>query len=99
MIIRYLAPIGRADRHLITNYIIVRLSSVSFKLIELKHSGLVHNMKWSDGSNIRVLTSGATGDMIITSSETKIKKYKQQQKRSNSLTALNYVKADLANTP
>jgi len=51
-IIRYLAPIGRADRHLITNYIIARLSSVSFKLIELKHSGLVHNMKWSDGSKV-----------------------------------------------
>ena len=51
-----MAPIGRADRHLITNYIIVRLSSVSFKLIELKHSGLVHNMKWSDGSKVWVLT-------------------------------------------
>jgi len=57
-IIRYLAPIGRADRHLITNYIIARLSSVSFKLIELKHSGLVHNMKWSDGSKVWVLTLG-----------------------------------------
>ena len=55
-IIRYLALVGRADRHLITNYIIARLSSVSFKLIELKHSGLVHNMKWSDGSNVCVLT-------------------------------------------
>jgi len=53
-----LAPIGRADRHLITNYIIARLSSVSFKLIELKHSGLVHNMKWSDGSKVWVLTLG-----------------------------------------
>ncbi len=37
--------------------------------------------------------------MIITSSETKSKKYKQRQKRSNGLTALNYVKADWANTP
>ena len=55
-IIRYLALVGRADRHLITNYIIARLSSVSFKLIELKHSGLVHNMKWSDGSKVQVLT-------------------------------------------
>jgi len=53
-----LAPTGRADRHLSTNYIIARLSSVSFKLIELKHSGLVHNMKWSDGSKTWVLTPG-----------------------------------------
>ncbi|MBA7607625.1 hypothetical protein ES703_14784 [subsurface metagenome] len=51
-----MASIGRADRHLITNYIIARLSSVSFKLIELKHSGLVHNIKWSDGSKVWVLT-------------------------------------------
>ena len=51
-IIRYLALVGRADRHLITNYIIARLSSVSFRLIELKHSGLVHNMKCSDGSKV-----------------------------------------------
>jgi len=56
-------------------------------------------MKWSDGSNVWVLTSEATGDMIITSSETKIKKYKQRQKRSNGLYPLNYLKADLANTP
>jgi len=37
--------------------------------------------------------------MIITSSETKSKKYKQRQKRSNGLYPLNYLKADLANTP
>ena len=55
-IIRYLALVGRADRHLIANYIIASPSSVSFKLTELKHSGLVHNMKWSDGSKARVLT-------------------------------------------
>ena len=57
-IIRYLALVGRADRHLIANYIIARLSSVSFKLIELKHSGLAHNIKWSDGSKTWVLTPG-----------------------------------------
>ena len=55
-IIRYLAVVGRADRHLIAKYIITSLSSVSFQLSELKHSGLVHNMKWSDGSNVWVLT-------------------------------------------
>jgi len=37
--------------------------------------------------------------MIITSSETKNKKYKQRQKRSNGLYPLNYLKADWANTP
>lgn len=84
-IIRYLALVGRADRHLITNYIIASLNSVSFKFIELKHSGLVHNMKCSDGSKVWGLTLGATGDMIITSSETKSKKYEQRQKRSNDL--------------
>lgn len=99
VIIRYLAPIGRADRHLITNYIIARFISVSFKLIELKHSGLVHNMKRSDGSKVLVLTPGATGDMIITNSEIKINKYKQQQKRSNGLINLDYLKADWASTP
>jgi len=51
-----LALVGRADRHLIANYIIVSLSSVSFKLSELKHSGLVHNIRWSDGSKVWVLT-------------------------------------------
>jgi len=55
-IIRYLSLVGRADRHLIANYIIASLSSVSFKLSELKHSGLMHNMKWSDGSKVWVLT-------------------------------------------
>ena len=37
--------------------------------------------------------------MIITSSETKSKKYKQRQKWSNGLYPLNYLKADWANTP
>ncbi len=37
--------------------------------------------------------------MIITSSETKNKKYKQRQKRSNGLYPLNYLEADWANTP
>jgi len=55
-IIRYLALVGRADRHLIASYIIARLTTVSTKLCELKHSGLVHNMKWSDGSKVWVLT-------------------------------------------
>ena len=51
-----MALVGRADRHLIANYIIASLSSVSFKLSELKHSGLVHNIRWSDGSKVWVLT-------------------------------------------
>ena len=56
MIIQYLALVGRADRHPIVNYIVASLSSVSFKLSELKHSGLVHNMKWSDGTRVWILT-------------------------------------------
>ena len=43
-VIRYLALVGRADRHLIASHIIASPSSVSFKLSELKHSGLVYNM-------------------------------------------------------
>ncbi len=37
--------------------------------------------------------------MIITSSETKSKKYKQRQKRGNVLAAINHLKANLSNTP
>ena len=55
-VIRYLALVGRADRHLIASHIIASPSSVSFKLTQLKHLGLVHNMKWSDGSKAWVLT-------------------------------------------
>ncbi len=50
-----MALAGRADRHLIANYIIASLSSVSFKLSELKHSGLVQNIKWNDGSKVWIL--------------------------------------------
>jgi len=55
-IIRYLALVGRADLHQIANYIVASLTTVSTRLTELKHSGLVHNMKWSDGSRVWVLT-------------------------------------------
>jgi len=55
-IIRYLALVGRADRHQIASHIIASPSSVSFKLTQLKHLGLVHNMEWSDGSKVWVLT-------------------------------------------
>lgn len=55
-IIRYLALIGRADRHQIAIYVGAKLTTVSTKLCELKNSGLVHNMKWSDGSKVWVLT-------------------------------------------
>ena len=68
-IIRYLAHVSRATRRQIAEQIKASPSSVFFKLTQLKH--LVHNMKWSDGSKTWVLTPGATGDMIITSSEKK----------------------------
>ena len=55
-IIRYLALVGRGDQHQIANYIVASLTTVSSRLSELKHSGLVHNMKWSDGSKVWVLT-------------------------------------------
>jgi len=51
-----LALVGRADWHQIANYIVASLTTVSTRLSELKHSGLVHNMKWSDGSRVWVLT-------------------------------------------
>jgi len=54
-IIRYLAPVGRSDRHQIANYIIASPITVSTRLTELKHSGLVTNIKWSDGSKAWVL--------------------------------------------
>ena len=55
-IIRYLALVGRGDQHQIANYIVASLTTVSSRLSELKHSGLVHNIKWSDGSKVWVLT-------------------------------------------
>jgi len=55
-IIRYLVLVGRADRNQIANYIVASLTTVSTKLCELKHSGLVHNIKWSDGSRVWLLT-------------------------------------------
>jgi len=56
VIIRYLAPVGRADHHQIANFVVASPITVSTRLCELKHSGLVHNMKWSDGSRVWVLT-------------------------------------------
>ena len=55
-IIRYLALVGRADRDQIAIYIVASPITVSTRLTQLKHSGLVHNMKWSDGSKVWVLT-------------------------------------------
>jgi len=55
-VIRYLALVGRADRHQIASHIIASPSSVSFKLTQLKRSGLVHKIKWSDGSKVSILT-------------------------------------------
>ncbi len=94
-----MALVGRADRRLIANYIIASPSSVSFKLSELKRSSLMHNMKWSDGSKVWVLTLEGYRRMIITSPEIKSKKDKQRQKRGNVLAAFNCLKADLSYTP
>ena len=55
-IIRYLALVGRADRDQIANSILASPITVSTRLTELKHSGLVQNMKWPDGSRVWVLT-------------------------------------------
>ena len=55
-IIRYLALVDRGDQHQIANSIVASLTTVSTRLTELKRSGLVHNIKWSDGSKVWVLT-------------------------------------------
>lgn len=55
-IIRYLALVGRADLHQIANYIVASLTTVSTRLTELKHSGLVTKIKWPDGSKVWLLT-------------------------------------------
>ena len=55
-IIRYLALVDRGDQHQIANSIVASLTTVSTRLSELKHSGLVHNMKWSDGTRVWILT-------------------------------------------
>lgn len=57
-IIRYLASVGRADQHQIPSYIVASLTTLSTKLNELKHSGLLQNIKWPDGSRVWVLTPG-----------------------------------------
>jgi len=55
-IIRYLALVGRGDRTQIANYVAASITNVARHLTELKHSRLVTNMKWSDGSKVWVLT-------------------------------------------
>ncbi|KKN87026.1 hypothetical protein LCGC14_0262950 [marine sediment metagenome] len=55
-IIRYLGSIGRADRHQIAIYIVASLTTVSTRLTELNHAGLVHHIKWPDGNKVWVLT-------------------------------------------
>ena len=98
-VIRYLALVGRANLCQISAYIVANPTIVSSRLTELKHSGVVHNIKWSDGSKVWVLTPEGYRRHDITSSETKSKKYKQRQKRSNGLIASNYIKANSVNTP
>jgi len=55
-IIRYLSGMGRADRDQIAIYIVTSPITVSSRLSELKRSGLVTNIDWSDGSKVWVLT-------------------------------------------
>ena len=55
-LIRYLALVGRANLYQIAAYIVASSSTVSSRLTELKRSGLVHNIKWSNGSKVWVLT-------------------------------------------
>lgn len=55
-IIRYLALVGRADRHQIAIYIVASIITVSTRLTELKQRRLVTNMEWSDGNKVWVLT-------------------------------------------
>jgi len=50
-VIRYLALVGRANLYQIAAYIVASSSIVS-------RSGLVHNVKWSDGSKTWGLTPG-----------------------------------------
>jgi len=55
-VIRCLALVSRANLYQIAAYIVASSSTVSSRLSEVKHSALVHNMKWSDGSKAWVLT-------------------------------------------
>ena len=55
-VIRYLALVGRANPYQIAAYIVASSSTVSSRLTELKHSGVVQNMRWTDGSRVWVLT-------------------------------------------
>jgi len=55
-IIRYLALVGRANLHQISAYIVANPTIVSSRLTELKRSGVLHNIKWSDDSKVWVLT-------------------------------------------
>jgi len=64
-IIRYLARVSRATRRQIANHIIASPSPVFFKLTQIKHSGLVHNMKWSDGSKVWVITPEGNASTIL----------------------------------
>jgi len=98
-IIRHLALVGRADWRQIANYIVASLTTVSTRLSKLKHSGLVHNMKWSDGSKVWVLTPEGYRRHDYYQLRDKSKKYKQRQKRSNVLAAFNHLKAGLSQTP
>ena len=55
-IIRYLAHVSRANRNQIAEAIRSDPQVVSSRLVELRRTGIVRYMKWSDGSKARVLT-------------------------------------------
>jgi Mn-dependent DtxR family transcriptional regulator len=55
-IIRYLAHVGRANRHQIAKTIKASPEIVSNGLKELKYSGIVKNVEWPDGSKVWLLT-------------------------------------------
>jgi len=80
-IIRYLVLVGRANLYQISAYIAANPTIVSSRLSELKRWGLVHNIKWSDGSKVWVLTPDGYRRHDYYQFREKSKKYKQRQKR------------------
>ena len=60
-IIWYLGHVGRANRHQIAEAIKASPEIVSSRLKELKHSGVVKNLEWPDGSKVWVLTEEGAG--------------------------------------
>jgi len=55
-IIRYIAHVTRANRHQIAEAINATPQIVTARLTELRHSGIVRRVEWSDGSMVWTLT-------------------------------------------